>query len=351
MSNKNQSSISQFFKKNTENIPPAPQPIKRKLETEEKESVDRTKPPSDLLALEYKFLGPGWVQALQKDLNSPSFKRLKEFLKQEEQKYTIYPPKELIYNWSRSPIDDVRCCIMCVHSRRTSSSLTQHSGQDPYHGPGQAHGMAFSVKHGVRVPPSLQNIYKELKNEYPGFQPPNHGNLERLCLENGILLLNSTLTVRKDTAGSHGNKGWEQFTTRVLQVLADRHKSKGIVFFCWGNWAKKMLEGAKVDKKKHLILSSVHPSPLSASRGFFNTGHFKQADEWIKERYGRGIDWMVQSADRVDKAPIQGEKSDEPIAKKPKTDEKEEEKADVTTSDTQVHTNDAIQDVQNIKSN
>lgn len=112
-----------------------------------------------------------------------------------------------------------------------------------------------------------------------------------------------------------------------------------------------MLEGAKVDKKKHLILSSVHPSPLSASRGFFNTGHFKQADEWIKERYGRGIDWMVQSADRVDKAPIQGEKSDEPIAKKPKTDEKEEEKADVTTSDTQVHTNDAIQDLQNIKSN
>lgn len=335
MSKKNQASISQFFKKNSENIPPMDQSKKRKLPTVENNKSD------DLLALEYNCLGPGWYYALQKELKSPSFKKLKEFLREEEKKYTIYPPKEQIYSWSRSPIDDIRCCII---------------GQDPYHGEGQAHGLAFSVKHGVRVPPSLLNIYKELKIEYPDFQIPKHGNLERLCLENGILLLNSTLTVRKDTAGSHGNKGWEQFTTRVLQVLAERHAEKGIVFFCWGNWAKKMLEGAKIDKKKHLILSSTHPSPLSASRGFFNTGHFKKADTWVKERYGKGIDWMVQSADRVDKPKLEETDNINQPSKKTKVDEKveetvredkEDEKADAVIE------KDAIEekDVQSMKSN
>ncbi|EJT46771.1 uracil DNA N-glycosylase [Trichosporon asahii var. asahii CBS 8904] len=201
---------------------------------------------------------------------------------------------EDIYSWSRfCPLKDVRIVIV---------------GQDPYHGPGQAHGLAFSVKRGVAIPPSLRNMYKEMTTAIPGFVAPKHGDLTEWA-KHGVLLLNTSLTVRASEAGSHAGKGWEQFTAAVMKVVTSRlagsasgvavtatadapgSSANGIVLMAWGAHAQKMIAG--LDTKRHLVLKSAHPSPLSASRGFFGNGHFVKSNAWLQERYGAdgGIDW------------------------------------------------------------
>jgi uracil-DNA glycosylase len=246
-----------------------------------------------LLKLECETMGKSWLKVLKDEIRKPYFNLLKEFLWKEgvhgpddsAEDLKVYPAPRNIYSWSNyTPLGKVRVVMI---------------GQDPYHGPGQAHGLCFSVPHGVTTPPSLRNIYAEIKAEYEGFVPPKHGNLTAWA-EAGVLMLNTCLTVRARTAGSHQGKGWEQFTDRVIEVV-DRYgganlgvKSglgQGVVFLAWGSWAAKRV--AKLNKTKHLILSSAHPSPLSASRGFFGNGHFRKANDWLEGRYGPDgrVDW------------------------------------------------------------
>jgi len=158
-------------------------------------------------------------------------------------------------------------------------------GQDPYHEPGQAHGLCFSVQQGIKFPPSLQNIFKEIRSD-EGFEPNKDGNLERWANQ-GVLLLNATLTVRAQLAGSHQNKGWETFTDAVIHKLAEERT--GLVFLLWGSYAQK--KGEFIDAKKHLVLKSVHPSPLSAHRGFFGNHHFSLANEYLMNQGLTPIDW------------------------------------------------------------
>lgn len=166
-------------------------------------------------------------------------------------------------------------------------------GQDPYHNINQAHGLCFSVRPPTPAPPSLKNIYKCIKKEYPDFTPPpNNGGLLTPWADRGILLLNTCLTVRAHEANSHAGKGWEAFTQKVIDTVA-RVRTTGVVFLAWGNPAQKRV--AKVNQQRHLILKTVHPSPLSADRGFFDCGHFKKTNEWLVKRYGEGgeIDWNL----------------------------------------------------------
>ncbi|GAA6038838.1 hypothetical protein JCM8097_002921 [Rhodosporidiobolus ruineniae] len=239
---------------------------------------------ADLLALECASLDPSWLSHLQSELRKPYFLELKRFLWGEglrgtddgkaKGKLKVFPPARDVYAWSRyTPLEKVKVVII---------------GQDPYHDDGQAHGLCFSVRPGVKIPPSLRNIYKELKEEYPDFVVPTHGNLISLA-RRGVLLLNTSLTVKPHQAGSHSNKGWETFTDRVVDLV--NKKEEGVVVMAWGAWAAKRVAG--MDKKKHLILTSPHPSPLSARRGFFGNGHFKKANEWLEAKYGADaiIDW------------------------------------------------------------
>ncbi|PCH42324.1 uracil-DNA glycosylase [Wolfiporia cocos MD-104 SS10] len=246
-----------------------------------------------LLALECETMGKSWLKVLADEIRKPYFLKLKQFLHDAGVKgahdsaksLKVYPAPPNIYAWSNlTPLGRVKVVII---------------GQDPYHGPGQAHGLCFSVPPGVAVPPSLRNIYLEIKAEYPEFEVPGHGNLTAWA-ENGVLLLNTCLTVQANAAGSHSNRGWEDFTDRVVDVV-DRFgganlpgaagRGRGIVFLAWGAWAAKRV--AKLDKKKHLILKSAHPSPLSAHRGFMGNGHFKAANEWLANKYGADgtVDW------------------------------------------------------------
>ncbi|BGP51868.1 uracil DNA glycosylase [Rhodotorula kratochvilovae] len=243
---------------------------------------------ADLLALECATLDPSWLAHLQEELRKPYFLDLKRFLwkeglrgtqDREGGKLRVFPPARDVYAWSRyTPLQDVKVVIL---------------GQDPYHDDGQAHGLCFSVRPGVKIPPSLRNIYKEIKEEYPAFEVPKHGNLISLA-RSGVLLLNTSLTVAPHKAGSHSNKGWETFTEKVV-ALVDQHGGggEGVVVLAWGQWAAKRVAG--MDKKKHLILTSAHPSPLSARRGFFGNGHFKKANEWLLKRHGENaqIDWTT----------------------------------------------------------
>lgn len=218
-------------------------------------------------------LEPSWKQRLIGEFEKPYMLELKNFLREEARKgKVIYPRGEEIFSaFSHAPFDRVRVVIM---------------GQDPYHGPGQAHGLCFSVKPGVPVPPSLQNIYKELKADIAGFEIPNHGHLTQWA-DQGVLLLNATLTVEAGQAGSHHNRGWENFTDRVVQVLNE--EKSGLIFVLWGSPAQRKC--AHVDAKKHHILRAPHPSPLSAYRGFFGSKHFSQINQILSARGEKPIEW------------------------------------------------------------
>lgn len=217
-------------------------------------------------------LEASWLKHLQGEFEKEYMLRLKEFLAAELARgKTIYPyGKEIFSAFSETPFDQVKVVII---------------GQDPYHGPGQAHGMCFSVKPGVKPPPSLVNIYKELSDDL-GVAIPHSGYLGKWA-EQGVLLLNSVLTVEHAQAGSHHGKGWEHFTDRVIEVL--NQEKEHLVFILWGSPAQK--KAAKVDAKKHFILKSPHPSPLSSYRGFFGSKPFSQANKYL-QRVGLGpIDW------------------------------------------------------------
>ncbi|KAI9846869.1 MAG: uracil DNA glycosylase [Sclerophora amabilis] len=235
----------------------------------------------ELLQLEIDTLDESWLAHLKEELLTPSFLDLKRFLKKEqESKQTIYPPLQEVYSWSRhTPLPTVKAVII---------------GQDPYHNVNQAHGLCFSVRPPTEAPPSLKNIFKGIKNDYPAFTPPpKSGGLLTPWADRGILLLNTCLTVRAHEANSHANRGWERFTQKVIDTVA-KVRTKGVVFLAWGSPAAKRV--TKVSKERHCVLLSVHPSPLSASRGFFDCGHFKKTNEWLKLRYGEKdgeIDWSL----------------------------------------------------------
>ncbi|OJA16461.1 hypothetical protein AZE42_04677 [Rhizopogon vesiculosus] len=243
-----------------------------------------------LLKLECESMGKSWLKLLKEEIKKPYFISLKKFLWEEgvhgpddsAKSLKVYPSPKNIYAWSNTPLGKVKVVII---------------GQDPYHGPNQAHGLCFSVPKGVAVPPSLRNIYAEIRAEFPEFEPPKHGNLSAWA-ENGVLMLNTCLTVRANQAGSHSGKGWEEFTDKVVDVVdkygganlssgADPDMNgigRGVVFLAWGSWASKRV--AKLNKMKHLILTSAHPSPFSAHKGFLGNGHFKAANNWLAKKYG-----------------------------------------------------------------
>lgn len=215
----------------------------------------------------------GWKAALIEEFRKPYFQTLRQFLVEERQSgQTLYPPASLIFHaFDRTPFDQVKVVIL---------------GQDPYHGPGQAHGLCFSVPHGVRIPPSLVNIYKEMLSDV-GTTIPSHGNLEKWA-DQGILMLNSMLTVRARQAGSHRKKGWEEFTTAAIKALND-HK-EGIIFLLWGRYAQE--KGAIIDTSKHHVLKAAHPSPL-ARNAFMGCKHFSFTNQLLAEMGKQPIDWQV----------------------------------------------------------
>jgi len=214
-----------------------------------------------------------WKNLLNDEFEKEYFVRLKEFLVSEKQEYKIYPPgSQMFAAFNRTPFDKVKVVIV---------------GQDPYHGDGQANGLSFSVNTGIKTPPSLQNIFKEIRDDL-GFEIPTHGNLEKWADE-GVFLLNAILSVRANTPTSHQNKGWEQFTDNVIHSLSE-NKSK-LVYLLWGNYAKS--KEALIDTDKHLVLKAAHPSPFSASQGFFGCRHFSKANKYLRENNLGEIDWSL----------------------------------------------------------
>ncbi|MBM6961330.1 uracil-DNA glycosylase [Bacteroides caecigallinarum] len=212
-----------------------------------------------------------WKEALMPEFSKDYFIRLTDFVRKEYHETTVYPPGKLIFNaFNLCPFDKVKVVII---------------GQDPYHGPGQAHGLCFSVNDGIQPPPSLVNIFKEINNDL-GKPIPQSGNLTRWA-EQGVLLLNATLTVRAHQAGSHQRRGWEEFTDAVIRKLAE--EKSNLVFILWGAYAQK--KGAFIDRSKHLVLTSVHPSPLSAHSGFFGNHHFSLANDYLIKNGKTAIDW------------------------------------------------------------
>ena len=219
-------------------------------------------------------LEASWLSLLRDEFDKHYMHQLRVFLREEKQNgRQVFPPGSDMFNALNStPFDDVKVVIL---------------GQDPYHGEGQAHGLCFSVKPGVPVPPSLRNIYRELETDV-GFDPPGHGFLQAWA-QQGVLLLNSVLTVRANQAGSHQGKGWESFTDRIVALLSQNKEA--LVFLLWGSYAQK--KGAMVDRNRHLVLQSVHPSPLSASRGFFGNGHFSQANNYLQSHGKPTVNWQL----------------------------------------------------------
>ncbi|MDO5397104.1 MAG: uracil-DNA glycosylase [bacterium] len=221
------------------------------------------------------IIGSDWDEILKEEFDKEYYKKLREFLKNEYSSHLIHPDMYDIYNALRwTSYADTRVVIL---------------GQDPYHEVGQAHGLAFSVKKGVKIPPSLVNIYKELHEEL-GCYIPDNGYLEKWARQ-GVLLLNSLLTVRDGAANSHKNKGWELFTNSVIEALNKREDP--VIFMLWGNNAKEKLN--VITNPQHYVLTSVHPSPLSASRGFFGCGHFRKANELLKRMGKPEIDWQIEN--------------------------------------------------------
>lgn len=273
-------SISNFFKPN-EKIQKVNLSSKSSLPPFDKKAwIDSLSPAErDLLQLEIDTLDNTWLAVIHSELTKPYFLSLKRFLKEElDKKKTIFPKQHDIYSWSNlTPLDNVKVIIL---------------GQDPYHNFNQAHGLAFSVNPPTVPPASLKNIFKGLQDCYPDFKPPKSGSLISWAKQ-GVLLLNACLTVEAHKANSHSNRGWENFTEKVLEA-AIKSRPSGLCFLVWGTPAAK-----RVDKispgRNHLILKSVHPSPLSASRGFFTNKHFVKANEWLFERYGAEgvINWAL----------------------------------------------------------
>lgn len=215
-----------------------------------------------------------WKAALADEFAKPYFKNLISFLRQEKADgKTIYPAGSLIFNvYNTIPVEKVRVVIL---------------GQDPYHNPGQAMGLSFSVPKGVTVPPSLRNIYKEL-NTSTGLEKPGHGDLTKWAGQ-GVFLLNAMLTVERNNPGSHQRSGWQYFTDATIKAISDQREN--VVFMLWGAFAKK--KSVLIDEEKHLVLSSAHPSPFSADRGFFGNDHFNKANAYLKEHGYEEIDWSV----------------------------------------------------------
>lgn len=213
-----------------------------------------------------------WKNLLQEEFDRDYFYQLRNFVKTSYRNTTVYPPAKHIFRaFDVLPFDKVRVVIL---------------GQDPYHGPNQANGLCFSVNPGVRIPPSLLNIYKEIVGEMGG-KIPQSGDLSHWAGQ-GVLLLNATLTVEAGKAGSHQGKGWEKFTDAVVEILSE--KKEGLVFLLWGSYAQK--KGAVIDRNKHLVLESPHPSPLSANRGFFGNNHFRKTNEYLMEIGEEPIRWI-----------------------------------------------------------
>lgn len=222
-------------------------------------------------------LDPSWLEVLSDEFEKDYMLKLKQFLKKEKESgQKIHPKGSDIFNaFNKTPFDKVKVVIL---------------GQDPYHGPNQAHGLSFSVQKGVQTPPSLQNIYKELATDIPGFKIPNSGDLTEWA-EQGVLLLNATLTVRAATAGSHQKKGWEKFTDTVIKTISD--KKSGVVFILWGNYAQSKAD--LIDDSKHLIIKSTHPSPLAVSRGgFFGSKPFSKTNTYLEKHGEKPIDWQIR---------------------------------------------------------
>jgi uracil-DNA glycosylase len=221
-------------------------------------------------------LEPGWLNVLSDELEKPYMKELKSFLLEEKQKgFTVYPKGGDIFNaFNHTPFDKVKVVIL---------------GQDPYHGQNQAHGLSFSVQKGVTVPPSLKNMYKELVDDIEGFKIPNHGNLTAWA-DQGVLLLNATLTVRAHEAGSHQNKGWEKFTNHIISVLSA--EKSGLVFLLWGRYAQQ--KENLIDTQKHHVLKAAHPSPFSAYNGFFGSKPFSKANQILIKEGLKPINWQIE---------------------------------------------------------
>lgn len=214
---------------------------------------------------------PSWKQALAPEFGQPYFEQLTNFVRSEYQRTKIYPPPKQIFSaFNHCPFDQVKVVII---------------GQDPYHGTGQANGLCFSVADHIAIPPSLQNIYKEIHDDL-GVPIPTTGNLEHWA-DQGVLLLNATLTVQAGQAGSHQGKGWEQFTDAVIKILSDQ--KTGLVFLLWGNYAKQ--KGAIIDRSKHHVLTAAHPSPFSANTGWFGCKHFSQTNALLRANGQTPIAW------------------------------------------------------------
>ncbi|MDB5087941.1 MAG: uracil-DNA glycosylase [Mucilaginibacter sp.] len=220
-------------------------------------------------------LEPSWLKVLSDEFDKPYMADLKKFLKEEKDAgHKIYPKNADIFNaFNKTPLDKLEVVIL---------------GQDPYHGESQAHGLSFSVQKGITIPPSLRNIYKELSTDIPGFTIPNHGDLTEWA-EQGVLLLNASLTVRAASPGSHQKQGWETFTDTVIKKISD--EKEGIVFILWGSFAQAKAE--LIDQKKHHIIKSPHPSPFSADRGFFGSKPFSKTNEILVKEGKKPINWQI----------------------------------------------------------
>ena len=252
---------------------------KQALSPEQKERCADSRARAKILLLHKELpliptdLGVSWYSALSDQLSKDWFRQLSQFVTSERKGGTVvFPSEREVWSWTlHTPIQDIKVVIL---------------GQDPYHGPGQAHGLCFSVKVGVSPPPSLVNIYKELASDIPGFTRPEHGYLAGWA-QQGVLLLNAVLTVRKAQANSHKDRGWEKLTDAVIRWIS--RNLTGVVFLLWGSYAHK--KGQEVDKKKHHVLTSVHPSPLSAHRGFLGCKHFSKCNKLLEDQGKQPIDW------------------------------------------------------------
>ena len=219
-------------------------------------------------------LESSWLQRLEAEFSEPYMAQLRAFLVEEKKQHRVFPPGKQIFNaFTYTPFDQTRVVVL---------------GQDPYHGEGQAHGLCFSVRRGVRPPPSLQNIFKELHADL-GVPRPSHGELTHWC-EQGVLLLNTVLTVRAHQANSHRKRGWETFTDKVIETLNTQRQ--GLVFVLWGSAAGRKAE--MIDESRHLVLRAPHPSPLSAHRGFFGCRHFSKTNQFLHKHKIEDIDWISE---------------------------------------------------------